>query len=70
MPSKVAYFWQFGFLFSTAPTAQNSPELKIHNRNVAKDTSVYYSVAIVCIFFFFAMGIGLSAHVILLGKNE
>ena len=30
--------------FSAAPTAQNSPELKIHIRNVAQDTSVYYSV--------------------------
>ena len=32
----------FGLFFlSAAPTAQNSPELKIHIRN---DTSVYYSV--------------------------
>ena len=30
--------------FSAAPTAQNSPELKMHIRNVAQDTSVYYSV--------------------------
>ena len=30
--------------FYAAPTAQNSPELKVHNRNVAQDTSVYYSV--------------------------
>jgi restriction endonuclease S subunit len=30
--------------FSGAPTAQNSPELKIHIRNVAQDTSVHYSV--------------------------
>ena len=28
---------------STAPTAQNSLELKIHIRNVAQDTSVDYS---------------------------
>ena len=27
---------------SAAPTAQNSPELKIHIRNVDQDTSVYY----------------------------
>ena len=32
--------------FSAAPTAQNSPELKIHIRNVAQDTSVYYSVVL------------------------
>ena len=37
--------WTF---FSAAPTAQNSPELKIHIRNVAQDTSVYYSVAKAC----------------------
>ena len=30
--------------FSAALTAQNSPELKIHIRHVAQDTSVYYSV--------------------------
>ena len=35
---------KFGFFFSAAPTAQNSPELKIHIRNVAQDTSAYYSV--------------------------
>ena len=34
----------FGFFFSAALTAQNSPELKIHIRNVAQDISVYYSV--------------------------
>ena len=44
LPSKVAYLWQFGFFFSASPTAQNSPELKIHIRNVAQDTSLYYSV--------------------------
>ena len=43
--SKVPYLWHFGFFFSAALTAQNSPELKIHVRNVAQDTSVYYSVA-------------------------
>ena len=31
-------------VFTNWPTAQNSPELKIHIRNVARDTSVYYSV--------------------------
>ena len=44
MPLKVAYLWKFGLFFSAAPTAQNSPELKIHIRNVAQDTSLYYSV--------------------------
>jgi hypothetical protein len=33
--------WTF---FSAAQIAKNSPELKIHIRNVAQDTSVYYSV--------------------------
>ena len=42
LPSKVSYLWQSGFFFSAAPTAQNNPELKIHIRNVAQDTSVYY----------------------------
>ena len=27
------------FFFSAAPTAQNSPELKIHSRNVAQDNA-------------------------------
>jgi hypothetical protein len=36
--------WQFGFFFSAAPTAQNSLELKIHVRDVAQDTAVFYSV--------------------------
>jgi len=27
LTSKVGYLWQFGFIFSAAPTAQNSPEL-------------------------------------------
>ena len=44
MPSKVAYLWQFGFFVSAAPTAQNSPQLKIHIINVAQDTSVYFSM--------------------------
>ena len=44
LPSKVVYLWQFGFFFSAALTAKNSPELKIHIRNVDQDTSVYYSV--------------------------
>ena len=26
LTSKVAYLWQFGFFFSAAPTAQNSPD--------------------------------------------
>jgi hypothetical protein len=29
LTSKVAYLWQFGFFFSAAPTASNSPELII-----------------------------------------
>ena len=32
------------FFFSAAQTPQNSSEFKIHFRNVAQDTSVYYSV--------------------------
>ena len=32
------------FFFSASPSAQNSPDLKIHIRNVAQDTSVYYFV--------------------------
>ena len=35
--SKVAYLWQFGFFYSGAPTAQNSPELKTHIRDVTQD---------------------------------
>ena len=43
---KVAYLWQIGIVFfSAALTTQNSPELKIHIRNVTQDTSVNYSVA-------------------------
>jgi hypothetical protein len=35
----------FGFFFlSAAPTAQNSPELNIHIRNVAQDTFVDYII--------------------------
>ena len=30
--------------FSAAPTPQNSSEFKIHFRNEAQDTSVYYSL--------------------------
>ena len=30
------------FFFSPAQTAKNSPELKIHIKNLAKDTFVYY----------------------------
>ena len=37
-----ANLWQFGIFFSAAPTAQNSPELKIHIRNVTQSTSAYY----------------------------
>ena len=39
--SIVMAVWIF---FSAAQTAQNSPELKVNIRNVAQDTSVYYSV--------------------------
>ena len=28
LTSKVVYLWQFGFFFSAAPTAQNSPEIE------------------------------------------
>ena len=51
LPSKVAYLClaALTFFFSAALTAPNSPELKIHNRNVAQDTSVYYSVGETCI---------------------
>ena len=42
LPSKVVWI----FFLSAAPTAQKSPELKIHIMNVAQDTSVYYSVVI------------------------
>ena len=37
-------------MFIAAPNAQNSPELKIHARNVAQDTSVYYYVLDICKF--------------------
>ena len=38
---KVAYLWQIGIVFfSAALTTQNSPELKIHIRNVTQDASV------------------------------
>ena len=36
--------WIVQVFFSAAPTALNSQELKIHIRNVAQVTSVYYSV--------------------------
>ena len=36
-----------------SPTAQNSPELKIRIRNVAQDTSVYYSVIWIWEFLFY-----------------
>ena len=32
-PQKVAYLWQLGVFFSSAPTAQNSPELHFHFKN-------------------------------------
>ena len=44
LPSKVAYLWQFLFFFSTAPTAKNSPGLKIHIINTSQNISVYWSV--------------------------
>ena len=42
LPSKVAdlYIIIAVWIFFAAPTAQNSPELKIHIRYVAQDTSV------------------------------
>ena len=49
LPSKKAYLWRFDFFLSASLTAQNSPEFKIHIRNVAQDTSVYYSVGETCI---------------------
>ena len=40
----LTYLWQFWFFFLfAAPIAQNRPKLKIHIRNLAQDTSVYYS---------------------------
>ena len=33
-PEKVAYLWQFRDFFSSAPTAQNSPELHFHFINI------------------------------------
>ena len=35
------------YFFSAAPTVQNSPELKIHIRNVAQDTFVYTTLCLV-----------------------
>ena len=40
------------FFLSAALTAQNSPELKIHIRNVAQDTAVSYSVRAILFWFF------------------
>ena len=46
LPWKVTYLKGFDIFSSAAPTAPNSPKLKIHTRNVAQDTSVYCSVKI------------------------
>ena len=43
-PENIKKLHTNGSFFSAAPTAQTSPELKIHIKNVAQDISVYYSV--------------------------
>ena len=39
-PQKLHTYSSLDFLFSTAPTAQNSPRLETHIGNVSQDTSV------------------------------
>ena len=66
LPSKVPFLWHFGFFLSTALTAQNSPELKIHIRNVDQDTSFYFhrvdlNPSVLCYIFFLKKGQELSS---------
>ena len=51
-PQKQHTYGSLELYFFAAPTAQNTPELKIHVRNVAQDTSVYYSVVNTFIYFY------------------
>ena len=38
---KIAYLWQFGYFFCAAPSAKNSPELKIHIIKIPLSTTLW-----------------------------